>query len=290
MYTLRHLPDGWVESSRTHVRPRWLLHAFRSEPQSGCHSHVPAPFPSNPAYGFLISAVLWLLAKVCATSLWQHFRIRLVPHLAVTTQSWRCCNLLSTPAVLTETGVRHDVGPSSQVLHTSGRHRILVPASRSLGGTTGGIALFLTRHCPFLGRMGHRGSLHRLVPGASPHAPRTPPRGGAPTLRRYPIDQRGTTPTCGYCAPHLSVRGTLAIPMNALPSAHCWLIRVTVRLWLPTCPFASAYVGPLDRVCLTHRTLCQRSPQVPEASLSHIPCAASPALGGPLQPDPPPVL
>jgi hypothetical protein len=76
------------------------------------------------------------------------------------------------------------------------------------------------RPCPVFGRPVHPGSLPRLRPGTSPHALRIPPLGGHPALRWYATGQRGITPAFGYSAPHLSTRGTLTLPINALPSAH----------------------------------------------------------------------
>ena len=65
------------------------------------------------------------------------------------------------------------------------------------------------RPCPVFGRpVRHRGRPHRLRPGASPHALRTPPHGGRPALSDLCRTQRGITPAFGYGAPHPSTRGT----------------------------------------------------------------------------------
>ena len=111
------------------------------------------------------------------------------------------------------------------------------------------------RPCPTFGRPVHlRGGPHRLRPGTSPHALRIPPHDGHPALRNYserwlqvrlgcirlspscpfrPLHtcpalsgQRGITPAFGYDTPHLSIRGTLTLPNNALLSAHCEALRL----------------------------------------------------------------
>jgi hypothetical protein len=41
--------------------------------------------------------------------------------------------------------------------------------------------------------------------------------------------QRDITPTFGYNAPHLSIRGTLTLPTYALPSTHYGLVRLRLK-------------------------------------------------------------
>ena len=87
------------------------------------------------------------------------------------------------------------------------------------------------RPCPTFGRPVHlRGGPHRLRPGTSPHALRIPSHDGHPALRGFtPRPTTGLAAVFGYDAPHLSARGTLTLPNNALLSAQYQRIRLP--LW-----------------------------------------------------------
>src|SRR5262249_22966626 len=110
------------------------------------------------------------------------------------------------------------------------------------------------RPCPTFGRpVHHEDGSSRLRPGTSPHTLRIPPRGGHPVLRSaarassrstlavsgfrfrarlgfsIPVSlfgRRGVPPAFGYSAPHLSAGGTSTLLINALPSAHCGVVRL----------------------------------------------------------------
>ena len=90
------------------------------------------------------------------------------------------------------------------------------------------VAIVPTRPCPLFGRPVHRrGGPHRLRPGASPQALRTPPRGGHPALPDlHGQGQRGVTPAFGYGALHPSASGTLTHPSTVLPGAHYGAVRL----------------------------------------------------------------
>jgi len=94
------------------------------------------------------------------------------------------------------------------------------------------VAIVPTRPCPLFGRPVHRrGGPHRLRPGASPQALRTPPHGGHPALPDlHGQGQRGITPAFGYGALHPSASGTLTHPSTVLPGTHCGPLRHPARL------------------------------------------------------------
>jgi hypothetical protein len=82
-------------------------------------------------------------------------------------------------------------------------------------------SILQARPCPVLGRPVHLGFRPRLRPGTSPQALRISPHGEHPALRWFvTTGQRGITPAFGYETPHLSLRGTSTLPINALPSAQ----------------------------------------------------------------------